>query len=191
MTCRTVIASRAGVVGVSLALVGCLSQNPPIELRYFRPLLPDAVADPAPGEPRELRLDRVTAAPHLRERMVWRSSDIELGFDDVNLWIADPAALVEDALVRVLFLERGFAATDARDAPSLDVHVTAFEEVIGSSRSCEVELRVAYRAASDGPQRTRLIRREAPIGAPGPEAFVRAAGRALHAAALELADWLQ
>ena len=103
----------AAVLGAMGLLCACLLGGRPEAPRYFRPEPParvESALDGAPGERSTapaLRLHRVTSAAHLKERIVWRTSDVEFGFYDARRWTELPAHYVEQRLSRQLFEVRG------------------------------------------------------------------------------------
>ena len=101
---------QAAFVILLLGATSCLSQGEVDMPRYFHPRA--GVAEQAAS----LTVRRVTAAGYLSERMMWRLSNVEVAYDDLNRWAAPPATLIEEAL-------RGTAPGGA----AVDVHVTAFE----------------------------------------------------------------
>ena len=124
----TSIIQRLGIFLCLLAVgsVGCLSPSPPANPRYFLPNLD--VTPPATdgtSSPASIRLNRVLSAPHLRENLVWRVSDVEIGLDDMHRWGAPPADLVELSLRKTLYQNRRFQ--DSSQGPTLQIHLLAFE----------------------------------------------------------------
>jgi ABC-type uncharacterized transport system auxiliary subunit len=110
--------------------------------RYFTPVRPE-VAIPAPQPGRAgplLRLRRVRAAAHLRERIVWRRSDAEFGFHELRRWTQPPAQLVERWLARELFEDRGLRRALAGAHPVLELEVQSFDEVLQPDRAARVQL---------------------------------------------------
>jgi ABC-type uncharacterized transport system auxiliary subunit len=185
------------VLGALLA-GGCLSKTELPPPRYFRPgplLPPDAGAAAAPAERAPLRLREVTAADHLRERMVWATPAQEYGFYEQARWTEAPAAFVDAALGRALFEQGPFRRAAGADAPVLDVHVAAFEEVIDPDRAeGRHDARVALRVLLTGPEGQALVERTfvgaAPVtgSEPGPEDAAAAIGRAMDQAVTALAQ---
>ncbi|HEY3593834.1 MAG TPA: ABC-type transport auxiliary lipoprotein family protein, partial [Polyangiaceae bacterium] len=89
---------------VALLLGGCAltSKSDPLMPRYFDPdlsSLPTAAAD-TDGNPNapSLRLGRVTAGEHLRERIVYRQANRELGFYEERRWTENPDVYLRRAL---------------------------------------------------------------------------------------------
>jgi len=118
-------------LALALALSGCalMNKGDAINTRWFTP-------DPFAGEGPHavkgcgaVRLGRVDASAHLRERIVWRGAGGELGFYDDRRWTDKPEAYLRRALVHALFEELGLRQVMDGDAPTLDVDLVEFEEV--------------------------------------------------------------
>jgi cholesterol transport system auxiliary component len=120
---------------LSTLQVGCalLTKQDVVDVRYFTP-------DPAPTQTTltsaskpngraRLRLGRVTAAGHLRERIAFRDGPHELGFYEDRRWTERPEAYVRRELERRLFDEAALDRTLDPSAPTLDVELLSFEEV--------------------------------------------------------------
>jgi uncharacterized lipoprotein YmbA len=86
----------------------------------------------------QLRLGRVTSAPHLEERMVYRNSDREIGYHRERRWAEPPERFLEPLLARALFERRGLQQLVGGPGPTLDVHLVALDEI----RAPEVLARV-------------------------------------------------
>ncbi len=173
-------------VAAAGALAGCLLPDTPPPIRYFTP-----VAQPAPDNnpkaggrspsPRlgpALRVVSVSAAPHLRDRIVWRS-EVELGFYEDWRWVAPPAEVVTVALERELFEVRGLRQATSGLVPILDVQVLAFEEVLGSATEARVSLLLILSDARGGGLLTKTIAAARPIPSDDPVDLARAIGAAL------------
>jgi ABC-type uncharacterized transport system auxiliary subunit len=134
---------RAGGVGLALLLCSCLPDAMIAKPRYFAPLAPPQAESeriaPSAGSPL-LRLRRVGAAVHLRERIVWRRSDAEFGFHELARWTQPPAHWVEQWLSRELFEQRGMRRALAGPHPLLRVELLAFDEILEPQHSVRVEL---------------------------------------------------
>ena len=89
------------------------------------PGLSDNLSDTA----RELRLGRIESWSHLRERMVVRRSAQELIYQDGRRWTERPDVYLRRALSLALFERRGLAEVRLGRAITLEVELTAFEEV--------------------------------------------------------------
>jgi cholesterol transport system auxiliary component len=129
----------------ALTTAGCAltSKSAPIAPRYFSPERPaDATRSSAkpPGAPLELRLGRITSSSHLDERLVFRDSDYELGYYEERRWTEDPEEYLRRRLGRVLFEERGLRHVIGGMALTLEVELTAFEEIRVPKRVARVQL---------------------------------------------------
>jgi ABC-type uncharacterized transport system auxiliary subunit len=187
------IAARlAAVVAAVVALAGCAlsSKARPLELRYFSAESPAATAvqsrAPAAGAPR-LRMGQVTAADYLRYRIVHRDSAQSVEPYETLRWAEAPRDYVRRALVRALFDSGALAQVVAGAAPTLDVEVTAFEEVVRpGGRGGRVQL--SYRLHDDQLVIARgTVTAERPARGSGMDAVVAAIGAAMEEASAELA----
>jgi uncharacterized lipoprotein YmbA len=184
---RSVLAVRLLAAALCTAATACLSPlspNAPPLVRYFRPALP-APDGAAHGERGPLALQRVRAAPHLREPMVWRVSEVEYAFDEQNQWVEPPEVLVSEGLETVLYGEAGFRPDDG-SGPTLEVHVEAFERSVDGA---VVELALVLASGSEPPVRHR-VQATHPIADDGPVALATAMGAALHDAAMQIAAFV-
>jgi len=178
------ILSLACVLGAGL-LSACVLGGRPEPARYFRPEPPARVESALDGASEAgsgaaLRLHRVTSAAHLKERIVWRASDVEFGFYDARRWTELPSHYVEQLLARELFEIRGLRRATAGRAPVLEVQLLAFEEVLMPKHQARVEVRVLL---VDSDRRSRLERTFSaaePIADDDPVSVSRSIGRALN-----------
>jgi ABC-type uncharacterized transport system auxiliary subunit len=133
---------RLGLLALAALATGCLSKPDVEPVRYFSPGPPPPApaAAQAARPPSPLWLRRVTSAGHLDHRMARRTSDVEIGFNDLERWTDPPALLVERALVHELFEALGVERADAGRTPRLDVHVLAFEERIVPDHAAAVTI---------------------------------------------------
>ena len=105
-------ARRAAPLGLGLLLLavpGCAltSKADPLEIRYFTPAeAPARPATPA-GDGARLRLGRLSASDHLRQRIVVRTSAVELAALEDRRWTEKPEDYLRRALARSLFEEAG------------------------------------------------------------------------------------
>ena len=174
-------------VVAALSVLGCAltSKSDAIATRYFNPERsgPIEARGPAPaGLAAELRLGHVTAASYLDERIVFRDSAFELGYYQEKRWTEAPEEYLRRRLQRALFEERGLRHVVGGSAPTLEVELTAFEEIRKPERIARVQVNVRL-------QDTRLVRWEesltvdrpvAATGEPGhPDEMVDALGLAL------------
>jgi cholesterol transport system auxiliary component len=77
----------------------------------------------------ELRLGRVTSAPHLEERMVFRNSAREIGYYRERRWTEPPEMFLGPLLARALFERRGLRQVVSGPGPTLDVQLVALDEI--------------------------------------------------------------
>jgi cholesterol transport system auxiliary component len=174
----------------ALVLAGCAltSRSHPSEFRYFTPERTEHSTTRTPDQPRgELRIGRITAAANLRYAIVHRDSSVEVEPYHSLRWTALPDAYVHHALLRALFEERPLVQAVSGDAPTLDVEVTAFEEVRGVRPRGRVEL--SYVLQDDSAVILRgTVDVERPAGSAEIEAIVPAIRTAMLDATSQLAD---
>ncbi len=182
--------TRAAWPIVLLALVGCPSA--PERPRYIEPAsallggAPPAAPASASGT---VRLRSVDAAAALERRVLWRLSDVELGYSGEEQWTEAPATYVGQALGRELFEVRGVTRGSGPDAAVLDVVVRRFEE---DRREGGHRARVVLTLVLCGADGRGLLERtvdvERPVQGDQVEAMAAAMGAALDAAARAGAD---
>jgi cholesterol transport system auxiliary component len=144
MSART---RRALVLGGVTALLaaGCAltSKSDPIAPRYYSPERPGDTpkAGPRSTTPSpELRLGRVEGSSHLGEMIVFRDSTYELGHYRERRWTEAPEQYLKRRLARVLFEERGLRQLVGGAGPTLEVELTAFEEIRVPKRTARVQV---------------------------------------------------
>ena len=81
-----------------------------------------------------LRLGHVTGALHLEERLVFRNSAHEIGYYRELRWAEPPALYLERLLSRALFEERGLRQVVGGAGRTLEVQLTALDEIRGPQR---------------------------------------------------------
>lgn len=177
---------------LALLLAGCIG-GPPPPPRYFSPPLPvrPARATPAALEGVTLRLLPVAAAELLRDRIVWRRSDVELGFYEQERWTEPPARTFERALARELFEVRGLVRGGRSASHELAVELVACEEVLLPEHRARVVATVALLGADQTALLERTFAAEEPIAAEDAQAMARAVGAALDRVVLDAADALE
>ena len=94
------------------------------------------------GAPLELRLGQVDAASHLEERITYRLHGAELAYYDDRRWTEEPEQYVRRALERELFERRHIRRVVSGASATLDVELTAFEELRGPP--ARVRLALSY-----------------------------------------------
>jgi len=182
----------ARIALAALALAGCaLSRKaPPLEFHYFSAESPaaasPAVRTPAGDAPR-LRLGPVAAADYLCYRIVRRASARSVDPYETLRWAEAPREYVRRALIRALFDSGALAQVVGGVAPTLDVEVTAFEEVARPGGHAG-RVQLTYRLHDDQLVIARgTITAERPARGSGMDAVVAAIGAAMDEASAELA----
>ncbi len=155
------ISSRCALIvaaAVTPLMMGCLSSNPPIDVRVFDPgprareLLHDF--DP----PAEAISVKVLGGPGLRREMLWRVSDVEVAYDALHQWSVEPAVLVRATLESV-FPVPADRFTSLSAGPWV-CEVVAFDNVVEPRPAARlhVRLRPDQEAASTADSVTRSAR---------------------------------
>jgi ABC-type uncharacterized transport system auxiliary subunit len=180
---------------LALALPGCalLSKAEPRVPRYFTPESPaQAAVHPAAPGPR-LRLGRVEGSSHLRERLAHRGAGGEVWYAEGLRWTERPEVYLRRALARTLFEERGLVQVVSGRGVTLEVELTAFEE-LDRPHVARMEARLLLRD-DRASLRIETVAVEAPVGeAAGGDpaaAVVEAHARALRTAVSQLADLVE
>ena len=176
-----------------LVLGGCLFRTPDSP-RFFRPgsltleaTAGDEAAPPAPGGI-AIRLRGVRSEPFLRERIVWRVSEVEYGLYEQRRWIDLPAHYVERALRARLRATPGLRLTDDPRAAALHVAVLAFDDVLAPSHAANVALAVALEDPMRGRFFERTLNARVDIVNGDPASMAKAMGQALDDAVAQVAD---
>ena len=189
---RALLVAAVAVYGAG----GCalFSKGAPSTVRYFTPERPDDVpraASPRPAPRAELRLGRLSSAANLRENFIRRESASQVDYDRVRRWTEAPEQYFRRRLARVLFEERGLREVVGGGGPTLEVTLTAFEEVRAQPPVARVQVIVRL-------QDERLVRWEETVTVEQPvvvtqggdpaDAAVEAIGGALRAVVDRIAD---
>lgn len=134
----------SSLLGVALHGCALTSKAEPLSPRYFSPDLGVAEAGQRGTSPSgvALRLGRISAAAHLEERMAYRVSPTELGFDEERRWTEPPEAYLRRALSQELFERRGHRHVLSGAALTLDLELVGFEEVRYGQRRARVSLQL-------------------------------------------------
>lgn len=119
---------------LSFFYAGCAltSKGDVVAPHYYSAELPEPSSTEGPasaGTPLELRLGQVDAASHLEERMSFRLQGSEVGFYDDRRWTEEPAEYLRRGLEQELFERRHLRRIVGGAGPTLDVELTAFEEL--------------------------------------------------------------
>ena len=184
---------RAWLVGAVSLLGGCLlrTADPP---RFFRPgsVTLEAAAgyevEPPAAGGIAIRLRGVRSEPFLRERIVWRVSEVEYGLYEQRRWIDVPAHYVEQALGRRLRETPGLRLTNDPQAVALHVDVLAFDDVLAPTHEANVALAVTLEDRAHGRLLTRTLDARAGIENDDPASMATAMGQALDDAVAQVAD---
>lgn len=177
-------AHGATAIGVLILLssAGCLfrSADGP---RFFRPAsaaldAAGSAADVAAPTGTPIRLGSVRGAPFLRERIVWRASEVEYGLYEQRRWIELPSRYVRRALAATLQTTPGLRLGEEPTAARLDVEILAFDEVLSPVHEAHVALTATLR---DGGQKRleRTFATRVPIASGDGAATAESMGRAL------------
>ena len=174
-------------------LAGCLLRTPDSP-RFFRPgsaaldATAENEADPPAAGGIAVRLRGVRSEPFLRERIVWRVSEVEYGLYEQRRWIDLPAHYVERALRTRLRETPGLRLTDDLRAVSLRVDVLAFDDVLAPTHAADVALFVALEDPVRGRLFARTLDGRVGIENSDPESVAKAMGQALDDAVAQVAD---
>lgn len=171
-----------------LATTGCLSAlgaGDPTPIRFYS-AAPVAEKATTVTVGQVLRMRRVTAAVHLRERIVWRADDVEYGFYESRRWTELPTAWVEAALASELAGAHGIGRTERAGALTLDVNVIGFEEVL-SPHEARVALDLHLESSGGDTLLAVRIEQRVPIGRDDGGEVARAMRQALQATVTQAA----
>ena len=121
---------RACLITV-LAACALTKRSTPVQIHYY------AVETSHVATPMEtigkcdhrMRIGSIEPDSHLRERIAYRVAGSELALYDTRKWTDVPDTYVRRALEYALFERRTFRQAIAGAVPTLDVDLTAFEEV--------------------------------------------------------------
>jgi len=164
-----------------VAATGCgsalLDKAEPLNVRYFTPTLATPTGGQGAVGAGSLRLGRVEASEHLRERIAFRASEHEVGFYEGFRWTEQPDAYFKRALSRELFESERFEHAVAGVAPTLEAELVAFEE-LREQDAVRVEARVLVHDGRRVAMET-TVRIQEPRGEQGPVAIAAALSRAL------------
>ena len=184
-----------GILASFQASCALTSKGTALSPRYFSPELgaPPAASTPAPaGEALALRLGSVEAASHLEERMAYRVHASELGYEEERRWTERPDEYLRRALEQELFERRHLRRIVSGAGTTLEVELTAFEELRGPTPRVRLSLRFTLHDARQSTLEKSLTI-ERPLPAPSRETLqaqlvASALGAALASAVSEVAD---
>lgn len=182
-------------VAAWLSLEGCAltSKADAVYPRFFSPESEAAptVTPPHVAPQLALRMGLVQAASYVEERFAYRLEPAELSYYEDRRWTEPPERYVRRALERELFQQRGIRRTVSGPGSTLDVELTAFEEL----RSAPARVRLTLDFSLHDDRQSQLERRvvvERPLPASTSESSARdvtaALALALNAAVLDVSD---
>jgi ABC-type uncharacterized transport system auxiliary subunit len=184
---------RAWLLPALVMLGGCLFRTADAP-RFFRPgsALLDVAASDEANHPATrgtaIRLRAIRSEPFLRERIVWRVSEVEYGLYEQRRWIDLPVHYVEQALRARLRATPGLRLTDDPRAAELHVLVVAFDDVLAPAHAANVALALALDDPARGHLLERTISAQSPIGDGEPGSMAKAMGQALDDAVAQAVD---
>lgn len=171
-------------------LAGCSTVNPAApHVRTFRLEYPPPAAPDGPATSATMRVVPFgIAALYDRQGFVYRAGPHEIGVDNYNRWLGDPAGMITDLLARDLAASRRYQAI--LQAPSalpsdyeLNGQVEAIEERAGDGCTAALRLRIfLVRVPPRGPRVVvfeDVFEAEEPCGTGDPATFAAAMSRAL------------
>lgn len=137
-------------------LTGCLGTRPFTPVRYYslEPLT-DTIPRAIQSWTIPLGIQPFTAATRYRERMLYRSSEVEVNFDEYDRWVEPPEEMVTRIIAAALrdaglFPQIQQVATLQLPAWVLSAELLRFDEVRGPQAwRAECWLRLALRRAQD------------------------------------------
>jgi cholesterol transport system auxiliary component len=161
--------------------------------RFFSPEIDVAPgAAPARVEPAlALRLGRVEAVSYVEERFAYRVEPSELSYYEDRRWTEPPERYLRRALERELFQQRGIVRTVSGPGATLDVELTAFEELRSTPRRVRLVLNFSLHDDRQSQlERRVVVERPLPVSAGDASAreVTSALAQALSAAVLDVSD---
>jgi cholesterol transport system auxiliary component len=161
--------------------------------RFFSPEI-DVAPAAAParvGPGLALRLGKVEAVSYVEERFAYRVEPSELSYYEDRRWTEPPERYLRRSLERELFQQRGIVRTVSGPGATLDVELTAFEEL----RSAPRRVRLVLNFSLHDDRQSQLERRvvvERPLPASAADAsateVTAALALALAAAVLDVSE---
>ena len=193
MSCASKAAAALGCASLVGLLTQCAltSKADAVYPRFFSPEPVAAEAMAPAASPLTLRLGQVSAASYVEERFAYRVAPSELSYYEDRRWTESPEQYLRRALERELFERRAIRRVVSGPGATLDVELTAFEELQASP--ARVRLALTYSLHDD--RQSQLERRvvvERPLPASAGEASASdvtgALALALAAAVLDVSD---
>ena len=166
----------------ALALSACSSTAAP---RFFAP--PHETPTPAHLTTQTLVLAPSASGQHLGDRIMWRRSDVEVGFYEQERWTQPPIRYLDRALSDALFVTKGLRRSE-RGSAALAVELLSFEEVLLPAHQVRVELQALLVDAEGAALLERRFAAKRAVASEDAEAMARAFGQALDEAVASLTD---
>lgn len=147
MKVSNLVLKWCGALALSGLLFSCAltSKGEALSPRYFSPQPVSVAKSPKAGRAFEMRLGQVSSASHLDERIAYRVGGSEMGFYEDRRWTEIPEAYLRRALEREFFEQRGLSRLVTGYGPTLDVELTAFEELRKKPLKARVTLAFSLR----------------------------------------------
>lgn len=180
---------------VALGLLGgCLGSRDFTPIRYYSVDTSPVSVPPAQRSwPLALGVRPFTAATRYRDRILYRHSEVQIGFYEYDRWVEPPEEMVSRMIGSVLRASGTFRQVLAAGNVQLPAWILSgdllrFDEVRGPGRSqAECWLRLELRRASDEQLLwSDLIKAAVPLSAETPEALAQAMSRAVRQVGIEL-----
>jgi ABC-type uncharacterized transport system auxiliary subunit len=183
---------------VVCALGGCLARQPSTQVRYYSiDPLPVQGYQVANAWPVPLGIQPFTAATRYRDHILYRLSEVEVGFYEYDRWVELPEEMVTRAVMAVLRASGLFQLVTAvpnvrPPAWILSGEVTRFDEVRTPPESrAECGLRLELRRATDEQLLwSKVLTASEPLAADTAEALAHAMSQAVHDVAMDLVKQL-
>jgi cholesterol transport system auxiliary component len=190
-------AARARDVLIGVALLGSSSscaltdKADALYPRFFSPEIDVAPTSARVEPPLALRLGKVEAASYVEERFAYRVAPSELSYHEDRRWTEPPERYLRRSLERELFQQRGIVRTVSGSGATLDVELTAFEELRRAPRRVRLVLNFSLHDDRQSQLERRVVV-ERPLPASAGEASARdvtgALALTLAAAVLDVSD---
>jgi cholesterol transport system auxiliary component len=161
-------------------------EQAPFRLPAVSPNLPAASPESV-----KIRLGTVTGALHLEERLVFRDKRDEVGYYRERRWTEPPEVFLKQMISRALFEERGISHVVGGSGPTLDIQLTALDEIRIEPHRARAEV-IATLHDEHVVLFEKTVTVERPIiekaGGDSAAATVDALGKAMQAAVDQIAD---
>jgi ABC-type uncharacterized transport system auxiliary subunit len=183
----------------AVSLGGCLGRGEITPIRYYGvDSLPATIPQVTPIRQVSLGIRAFTAATRYRDRILYRTSAVEVGFYPYDRWVEPPEEMVTRVvshMIRASGLFQQVSPADNVQLPAwiLSGDVTRFDEVReAAGRRAECWLRVEVRRARDEQLLwSEVLSAVEPLASDTPEALAQAMSRAVQRVVSQLIVALQ